>query len=93
MKRITLFVCLALVLMVAAAFAGDRNVRDYKITDAAYDGMEYGAVMNQGKAKADTAYILGGPGGNGDGDFENFGAPSADGWSSVDLTRASRAVR
>jgi hypothetical protein len=86
MKRITMFACLTLVLMVATAFGADRNVRDYKFADGKYDGVGYGEVVNASKAKVDTCYVLGGPGGDGKGDFENFGAPTADGWTSIDLT-------
>jgi len=84
MKRFTLFASLCVALFAVSAVAGDDM--GYQLADGKYAGVLTGECITMNKAAAETTYILGGPT-LGDGDFQTGGgAPSADGWTSVDFT-------
>ena len=90
MKRLTVFACLSMAMIFAvAAVASDSSteLKSYNLGDGKYAQSMTGDVVWQGKAKADTVYIIGGPGGT-NGDFEDAGgAPDDDNWTSEDATQ------
>ena len=92
MKIATYFTCLLLVLTTSFnVIAKLSNTEQDKVTarpilsDGHPSEFLTGGTPGGFSATADTIYLLGGPGRD-DGDFEDGGLPSWDGWTSIDLT-------
>lgn len=90
MKRFTLFalipLALVLTLPVLAADPADETVLSRADGRYAKTRIGHGGVVSQNKARADTVYLIGGPGRD-DGKFQDAtGAPDWEGWTHLDKT-------
>jgi len=88
MKRLMMLACLALALVfVTSAFAsGSRDLRGYNFVEGRYGQALTGEPVGFAGTKADTVVIH-------QVDFQTAGgAPSSDGWTSVDLTFLTNAI-
>jgi len=87
--RVTLPLALAVLSLPPAGFAlaGSFPLRERPIlVDARYDDILFGNVVDASAVRADTVYLLGGPG-TLSGKFQDAGgAPDPQGWTGVDLT-------
>ena len=92
MKRSVIFACLAMALVLSiSSFAGEMP----KYADGHHSVIHGGNLELSKTASRDTAYLIG-PWGSGavvNGEFEDpSGAPSWNGWTSVDYTQKADAV-